>query len=41
MESLLIASIVVIVIGMVGLHMELEYSGWVLFLGCVGLFSTF
>lgn len=30
-----LAAIAIIVTGMLGLHFDIEYSGWVLFIGCV------
>lgn len=29
----------VCVVGMLGIHLDIEYSGWVLLFGCVGLFG--
>lgn len=31
------AGVLVIVIGMVGLHFKVEYSGWVLFVGLLAI----
>lgn len=30
----LFANVLIIVAGMVGLHLGIEYSGWVVFVGC-------
>ena len=33
------APVIVIAMGMVGLYFNIEYSGWVLFIGLLGLFG--
>jgi len=40
-ESIIaVCGVAVIVAGMLGLHHHIEYSGWVLFVGCASLWSV-